>query len=181
MTPRTVRSIRLIRLDVDLAADGSLLRVFSSNGLKRPTVPEWSQVREVAEQTAALLSRAPRPAPWIGYLVADSNESEAVGVCGFKTAPIDGVVEIAYFTFPRFEGRGVATAAASALVELARSSRPVPRVIARTLREANASTRVLEKCGFSFAGDVMDPEDGLVWQWEYSAKQPVRAATVRDR
>ena len=32
--------------------------------------------------------------------------------------------------------------------------------------EANASTRVLTKCGFRHVGEVMDPEDGLVWRWE---------------
>jgi len=31
---------------------------------------------------------------------------------------------------------------------------------------ANASTRVLEKCGFRHTGTVHDPVDGLVWRWE---------------
>ena len=47
----------------------------------------------------------------------------AVGICGFKGPPADGVVEI-------------------------------------------ASTRVLTKCGFSRIGEVIDPDDGLVWRWE---------------
>jgi hypothetical protein len=28
-----------------------------------------------------------------------------------------------------------------------------------------AATRVL-KCGFRYTGEVIDPEDGLVWSWE---------------
>jgi len=39
-------------------------------------------------------------------------------------------------------------------------------VRAHTLPEANASTRVLTKCGFQRIGEVIDPEDGLVWRWE---------------
>ena len=41
-------------------------------------------------------------------------------------------------------------------------------VIAHTAPTANASTRVLAKCGFEFRGDVVDPDDGLVWRWERS-------------
>jgi RimJ/RimL family protein N-acetyltransferase len=52
------------------------------------------------------------------------------------------------------------------LVELARRSAAVRRVIAHTLPETNASTRVLEKVGMTFVGEVMDPEDGRVWRWQ---------------
>lgn len=146
-----------------------MLGVLRANNLHVPSDSEWELVRQAAEQTATLLQRDPRPVPWIGYLIVDLDAAEAVGVCGFKNAPKDGRVEIAYFTFPRFEGRGVATAAVSVLVEYARSAKPIPRITARTLREMNASSRVLRKCGFSLVGDVMDPEDGLVWEWEWSA------------
>jgi RimJ/RimL family protein N-acetyltransferase len=49
---------------------------------------------------------------------------------------------------------------------------PVVFRLARTIRahtmpEQNASTRVLEKCGFRWLGEVVDPEDGAVWRWEY--------------
>jgi RimJ/RimL family protein N-acetyltransferase len=39
-------------------------------------------------------------------------------------------------------------------------------VRAHTLPEENASTRVLAKCGFRQVGEMVDPEDGLVWRWE---------------
>ena len=35
-----------------------------------------------------------------------------------------------------------------------------------TLPTPNASTRVLLKCGFQRKGEIVDPEDGLVWRWE---------------
>jgi RimJ/RimL family protein N-acetyltransferase len=39
-------------------------------------------------------------------------------------------------------------------------------VRAHTLPELNASARALTKCGFKRVGEVVDPEDGLVWRWE---------------
>jgi RimJ/RimL family protein N-acetyltransferase len=54
---------------------------------------------------------------------------------------------------------------AGKLVEAASRSPEVKRIIAHTLPEPNASTRVLEKVGMSFVGEVFDPEDGRVWQW----------------
>jgi RimJ/RimL family protein N-acetyltransferase len=39
-------------------------------------------------------------------------------------------------------------------------------VCAHTLPQPNDSTRVLARCGFRHAGEVTDPEDGLVWRWE---------------
>ncbi len=41
---------------------------------------------------------------------------------------------------------------------------------AQTLPEKNASTRILEKLGFSFMGPVQHPEDGEVWEWRLRPK-----------
>ncbi len=123
--------------------------------------------REAARQTMMMLSAVPRAAVFGGYLAVDEDTSAMIGTCGFRSGPTpDGVVEIAYYTFPLFEGRGYATAMADALVSIAMSSPAVRRVIAHTLPERNASTRVLEKTGMQFVGEVIDPEDGRVWQWE---------------
>ena len=104
---------------------------------------------------------------WEGYFVVDEDTRNVVGSCAFKSAPTeDGTVEIAYFTYPGFEGRGYATAMARKLIELASGSPVVRRVVAHTLPETNASTRVLEKVGMTFAGEVVDLEDGRVWRWE---------------
>lgn len=101
--------------------------------------------------------------PWIGYLAF--LDDAAVGSCSFKGAPRDGRVEIAYVTFPRFEGRGVATSMAARLVAMAHDRDPAVIVTARTLPEWNASHRVLEKLGFRAVGLVEDPDDGLVLEW----------------
>lgn len=132
-------------------------------------------VRDAVQQTLAMLSAAPRPAPWVGYLAVDEPNKIVVGTCAFKTGPDqDGAVEIAYFTFPSFEGRGVATAMARRLLEMARASQEVREVIAHTLPERNASTRVLEKIGMCHVGEVIDPEDGPVWRWRLGFASPGR-------
>jgi ribosomal-protein-alanine N-acetyltransferase len=106
--------------------------------------------------------------PWIGYLVVDKAIRTIVGTCAFKGGPNrDNTVEIAYFTYPDREGKGYATAMAQALIKIALSQPQVPHIIAHTLPLSNASTKVLQKVGMTFVGDVIDPEDGPVWRWRY--------------
>lgn len=125
-------------------------------------------IRPVVQQTLALFERLPRDAHWGCYLVADGHAGQIVGSCGFKDGPnADREVEIAYYTFPHCEGKGYATEMARRLVEMALQISEVQRVIAHTLPEENASTEILKKIGMRFAGEVMDPEDGRVWKWEY--------------
>lgn len=116
----------------------------------------------------ALLEASGAADPWIhGFTVIDRSNGGAVGQCGFKGPPgTDGVVEIAYGVAPEHQGKGYATEAATALTDYAFSQREVRAVRAHTLPEINASTRVLTKCGFRRVGEVIDPEDGLVWRWE---------------
>ena len=43
----------------------------------------------------------------------------------------------------------------------------VSLVIAHTLPLENASCKILRRCGYERAGGMIDPEDGLVWRWQY--------------
>ena len=120
--------------------------------------------RPLLEQTLGLLTGDPRPPPWGAYL---AHEDQAVvGTCAFKAAPNEaGEVELAYMTFPAYEGRGHATAMTARLTAIAFEA-GAPMVIAHTLPEENASTRALRRNGFTHAGEVVDPEDGPIWRWE---------------
>ncbi len=104
--------------------------------------------------------------PWVAYFVEGAGQ--IVGTCAFVGAPVNGEVEIAYFTFPDFEGRGIASFACKALVELARQELDSVVVLAKTAPEHNASTRILEKNGFVFQGVVQDHEIGDAWLWKHS-------------
>lgn len=117
----------------------------------------------VIEATVALYAREGFEPPWIGYIALQRDEP--VGTCGFKSPPRDGRVELAYFTFPDFERRGIATAMANALVALSVARDANIAVAAQTLPERNASHRVLEKLGFRHVATLEHPEDGTVWEW----------------
>ncbi|MCE9614519.1 MAG: GNAT family N-acetyltransferase [Lentisphaerae bacterium] len=106
-------------------------------------------------------------APWLGYLALDPYTSEIVGSCSYKGNPTpEGLVEIAYFTFPAHEDCGYATGMAQDLLAEAFVHPEVNAVIAHTQPKVSASTRVLEKVGLQKTGTVEDPEDGPVWRWE---------------
>lgn len=88
-------------------------------------------------------------------------------MCGYRDPPdSEGAVEIAYGLEPEYRGRGYATEAAMALIDFAFSNGQAELVRAHTRAEHDASTRVLSRCGFQCVGEVVDPEDGLVWRWE---------------
>ncbi|MCU0650286.1 MAG: GNAT family N-acetyltransferase [Gemmatimonadaceae bacterium] len=119
---------------------------------------------DVVRGTTALYDAVGFQEPWIGYIAM--RDGIAIGTCAFKSPPLDGRVEIAYFTFPEFEGRGVASAMAAELVAMAQRGDPSVTVAAQTLPARNASHRILEKLGFEHVDTLEHPEDGTVWEWQ---------------
>lgn len=141
----------------------TLMGVPAADGLRAFFVSD-----EVSPAWLARLQDSTGPDPWRhGFFVVDRERGAVIGSAGFKGPPdAAGMVEIAYGIVPSRQGRGYATEAAAALVQFAFANANVRRVRAHTLPTANASTRVLEKCGFRHTGGVVDPEDGPVWRWE---------------
>ena len=139
------------------AADG--LREFFVSG---EVSPEWLSRLRASTATD----------PWVhGFVVVHRETGLAIGSAGFKGPPDDdGIVEIAYGIVPSHQGRGYATEAAAALVAYAIESGQARRIRAHTLPTPNASTRVLAKCELQYIGEVIDPEDGLVWRWERAVR-----------
>jgi RimJ/RimL family protein N-acetyltransferase len=115
----------------------------------------------------AQLRHASRPDPWkFGFAIVHSTENTVIGMCGFAGARgTEAGVEIAYSIAPCYEGKGYATEAAQALIDFAQAN-GLTELCAHTLPETNASTRVLEKCGFRKIGEVMDSENQAVWKWK---------------
>jgi [ribosomal protein S5]-alanine N-acetyltransferase len=129
---------------------------------------------EVSPQWIAQLRASTPDNPWThGFSIVDRAHGNVIGGCGYKGPPDpDGAVEIAYGVEPAHQGRGYAIEAAGALADFAFGSGRVRLVRAHTLPEPNASTAVLRKCGFTWIGEVVDPEDGPVWRWEKVAELP---------
>jgi RimJ/RimL family protein N-acetyltransferase len=103
--------------------------------------------------------------PWICYYA--HLDGALVGSAAFKGKPVDNKIEIAYGTLPRFRNKGIGAAICKHLVLLARSTDPNVIITARTLPQENYSTKILRKNNFKFLGEVLDKEDGKVWEWLY--------------
>lgn len=123
-----------------------------------------ASMAEVFRATSDLYDSVGFVEPWVGYLALLGDTP--VGTCAFKSPPVAGRVEIAYLTFPEFEGQGLATAMAAQLVATARRHSPSVVIAAQTLAARDASHRILEKLGFRRVATIDHPEDGMVWEWQ---------------
>jgi ribosomal-protein-alanine N-acetyltransferase len=129
-----------------------------------PVVPGWITFTEALGPTRDAAAAPDHDPRWGPRLFVTEDPPELVGWGGFKGPPRDGVAEIGYEIADSRAGRGLATAAAAAMVREAFTDNTVGAVIAHTLPERNASNRVLEKAGFSLDGEA--EEDGeTVWRW----------------
>lgn len=118
----------------------------------------------------ALLEKSAPQDPWVHGFHVVHDDGLTVGLGAFKGPPVEGIVEIAYAIEAEQQGKGHATAAARALAAFAFASGLVRIVRAHTLPEGIASQRALLKSGFEKIGEVVDPEDGLVWRYELQSK-----------
>ena len=143
-----------------------LIAITENGELAKPMPSTPSVAAEIVGATTQLYRAVGYEPPWIGYLAIENGI--CLGTCGFKSPPQNNRVEIAYFTFPGYESRGVATRMAAELIRLALEKMPAVTVAAQTLPEENASTSVLKKLRFRLVGTVEHPEDGLVWEWQLS-------------
>lgn len=123
---------------------------------------------QTVQATLDLYGRRGFVPPWIGFL--GREDGAFVGGCGFAAPAAHGEAEIAYFTFPGGEGRGIASRMAAALLRLARPHAGGIAFIAHTLPEESPSTSILRKLGFTLEGTIAHPEDGPVWKWREAAR-----------
>ena len=133
-----------------------------------PGLGDFLSGGEVSAEWLAKLRAATEANPWVhGFGFVRKEIPLTIGSGCYKgPANAAGEVEVAYGIVPAYEGRGYATEAAGALAAFAYACPDVRLVIAHTLPVDNASGRVLTKNGFRCVGEVVDPEDGLVWRWE---------------
>ena len=136
----------------------------SRTGVPEEDIPGLPEVaKEVGAAYVGLYERMGFVPPWLGYFALD--EGVCVGTCGFKSPPLAGRVEIAYFTFPGFEARGYATRMAEAVIARGRRADTKVLFAAQTLPQEGASPAILRRLGFALVGTVDHPEDGPVWEW----------------
>lgn len=139
-------------------------------------VPGWVGFPEALPHALDDARREPE-SPWGTHLFFEETDGALVGFGGFKGAPHDGEVELGYAVAPSRQGRGIATAVVTVLVDRARAA-GVATVSAHTLAEENASTAVLRKNRFARTAELHDPATGAIWRWERAASP---ASTDADR
>ncbi len=104
---------------------------------------------------------------WWTYFPIHKNDNKLIGSGGYKGKPTpEGTVELGYEIAPNYRNQGLATEMTKALIENALKDIRVKNIIAYTLGHENASTTVLQKCGFVKINELIDPDEGLVWKWE---------------
>ena len=149
-------------LDAALESDEALGRAMGVS-----VAPGWNSFPEALAHVRGTVAADPAAVEWGTRFFVEGDRM--VGWGGFKGAPsADGEVELGYEIAEAERGRGLATAATEEMLRVAWAAPEVGSVIAHTLAERNASTRVLEKCGFTHEAEIEDPGDGPVWRWRIS-------------
>jgi len=134
---RPVDEAALVALD----RDTEVMRYIGSRG----GTPE-----QVVERVRLRISADHGPVGW--WLVEGRVDGAFHGVAALLPMPEGGDIELAYRLARASWGRGIATEAASALVEYAFARAGLARLVAVTFPENAVSRRVLEKLGFVYDG-----------------------------
>ncbi|KEK23233.1 GNAT family N-acetyltransferase [Bacillus gaemokensis] len=112
---------------------------------------EWpmADYKDILPWIAEGLRKSPRQSKWSG-LIVHVEDNMIIGDMGCKGAPDStGTVEIGYSIVPKYQGNGYATEIAKAFVEWLQQNEEVQTIKADCLTSNVASSRVLEKVGFT--------------------------------
>jgi RimJ/RimL family protein N-acetyltransferase len=106
---------------------------------------------------------------WYTYwVIALKDESVVVGNVGYKHPPnAQGLVEVGYGIAPPYQKRGIMTEALQAFIQWTAGRSGVAVIRAETLKDNDASIRVLRKCGFEIHGET---NTRYLWNRELCAK-----------
>ena len=131
--------------------------------IRKKSVAPTSSSAKAHKQTLEYYKIIGYTEPWISYYLQDANE--VVGICSFKGKPdSDNRVEIAYWTFEQYQGKGYGSKMCALLLEITKAHDNLT-VFAQTMPEVNASTTILTKNGFQHIGTATDSDVGEVWEW----------------
>jgi|WetSurMetagenome_2_1015567.scaffolds.fasta_scaffold332354_2 [ribosomal protein S5]-alanine N-acetyltransferase len=163
-TLRTARldlvAASLAHLDAELESPGRLAALLGAQ------VPEdWppgEYDRPAIELFRATMAERPEVFGWLGWYAilraGAGRPAIVVAAAGYLGPPdAEGAVEVGYSVAAAHRSRGYASEVVGALVARAFSRPDVARVIAHTSADNLASSRVLERCGFSPDGPGAEP------------------------
>lgn len=153
----------LALLDAALAGSEELGRALSGYQVAEG----WEGFPEAIPQVRDAVASDPAVTRWGTRLFLLEEPPTLAGWGGFKGPPADGTVELGYAVAPAVRGRGIAAAAVREMLREAYAADEVVAVVAHTLPEANASTRVLERTGFVLDSEDAEEDGEPVWRWRH--------------
>lgn len=101
------------------------------------------------------------------WAVIDKSNNEFLGWCGLKYSPNDNEYDIGFRFFKKHWGKGYATEAATACLELGFNKFNMPAIIGRAAKQNLASINVLQKIGLTYLKDAdCHGEDAVIYKIE---------------
>ncbi len=159
---KVLETERLVLREMDAAHDAA----FMLELLNEPAFLRYVADRGVRTTGAAAAYITEKILPsyeklGFGFYVVELKESgEPVGICGLVKRDTLDDVDIGFSTAARYERRGYAREAASALLEHGRTVHGLARIVGITAPDNHASARLLEKLGLRFERMVQVPGFG---------------------
>ena len=118
---------------------------------------------EAMEDFHQLLADQINPARQFYFFHMETKDTrEQVGSIGYTVLaepPVGKLVNMGYFTYPKFWGRGYTSEALKAVLEYCFTKGNVYRVTTGCLQENRGSERVMQKCGLIKEAEHID------WEW----------------
>ncbi len=135
------------------AADGRLGKLIGCAVPANWPPEHWEP--HVFEVLLTQFERHPEQMAWQRYVALPEPDGRrrligSVGAFWRETSPAE--CEIGYSILPPFEGRGLATEAARALIALIAEDARITSVMAHTYPRLGGSVRVMERCGMVYEG-----------------------------
>jgi RimJ/RimL family protein N-acetyltransferase len=105
---------------------------------------------------------------WQPWFFSQREQRLILGLAGFSGPNESGALQIGYSVYPEHQGRGYATEAAGALIDLAWADSSITAIQATIPPWNAASLRVAEKLGMIVVGEGLDDEVGKILIYEIS-------------
>lgn len=162
------KNLKLIPCNTDILKAATQGNEILAKKLNAKVQDNWTEFGVGALQYSLdRLSESEDEKDWWTYFPIYKQDNKLIGSGGYKGKPTnEGTVELGYEIAPDYRNRGLATEMTIGLIENAFKDERVKSIIAHTLGQNNASTKVLQKCGFKKVEEINDPDDGLIWKWE---------------
>lgn len=158
--------LRLVPVDLALARAMNLAPARAAEALGATAGDGFPFSPGMYRYIAERLAVRPGDAGWYALIAVHRRTGKVAGDGGFHGPPDDvGIVEIGYSVVPAWEGQGLATEMAQALVARALADPGVTAIRAETLAGNAPSQAILRRLGFATAGEYDDPGDGRVIVW----------------